>query len=317
MGSGEMMEEYMSNEYYPLKGVWSTAYAWSINDGKMIESAIQNGAGTYNIAVPPMTHIGGAAGFIRDYPLFPNENGRFSYSGMYSLNDVTMVLATADPQALAVNQEGKRFCREDNLVQFGPWLAGPNFYSIWSGAQIEYIKENGFDFSGCVPGVGNSGYPEHLPIPEIEEVIQKGIEKGFVWKCDTLDELAEAIGVPAGNLKETIASYNALCAAGEDTEFGKDAKYLWALGEEGPYYCVKGASYAYCTCGALNIDTNINVLDKDGNVMNGLYACGLDSMGVILTEQDAYVTFGGCAQGWAWTTGRLAGINAIQRLNAK
>ena len=123
--------------------------------------------------------------------------------------------------------------------------------------------------------------------------------------------------MPADNLKETVASYNGLCASGEDTELGKDSKYLWALGEEGPYYCVKGASYAYCTCGALNIDTNINVLDKDGNVMNGLYACGLDSMGVILTEQDAYVTFGDCAQGWAWTTGRLAGMNAIQRLNTK
>lgn len=311
MGNPEMMEKYMSDEYYPLKGAWSTGYSWSINDGKMIESALENGAGTYNIGVAPMTHIGGAAATIVDYPSYPNPEGRFSYSGYYSLNDVPMVLSSANPQVLAVNGKGERFVAETDLVQFGPWLAGPNFYSIWSEAQLKDIQENGFAFSGCVPGVGNSGYPENMPIPEIFEVLDLCIEKGYVWKADTIEELAQMIGVPQENLAKTLDEYNAICENGQDTQYGKDAMYLWAPGNEGPFYCVKGASYAYCTCGALDINEDINVLDAKGNVMQGLYACGLDSMGVILTEKEPYVTFGGCAQGWAWTTGRLAGINAV------
>lgn len=311
MGNPEMMEKYMSNEYYPLKGAWNTGYSWAINDGKMIESAFDNGAASYNIAVSPMTHIGGAAGTITKYPSYPNENDRFSYSGYYSLNDVPMVLASANPQALSVNSNGERFVAESDLVQFGPWKAGPNFYSIWSAAQIQEIAEKGFAFSGCVPGVGNSGYPENVPVPEIYEILDLCAEKGYAFKADTIEELAEMIGVPADNLAATLESYNAMCEKGEDDQFSKDPKYLWAPGSEGPFYCVKGASYAYCTCGALDINIDINVLDTEGNVMQGLYAAGLDSMGVIMTEKDAYVTFGGAAQGWAWTTGRLAGINAV------
>ena len=76
----------------------------------------------------------------------------------------------------------------------------------------------------------------------------------------------------------------------------------------GPYYAVIGAPYCYSTCGALDINENFNVLKADGETpINGLYAVGTDSMGVLFTEKKPYVTFGGGAQGWAFTSGYLAG----------
>ena len=76
------------------------------------------------------------------------------------------------------------------------------------------------------------------------------------------------------------------------------------------YYAIKGASYIYSTCGGLEVDTNINVIDTNGNPVPGLYATGNDSIGVLLASEKAYVTYGGAAAGWSLTSGRLAGANA-------
>ena len=44
--------------------------------------------------------------------------------------------------------------------------------------------------------------------------------------ADTLDELAEKLGLPAEELKASVARYNELCDLGYDPDFGKHPKYL-------------------------------------------------------------------------------------------
>jgi hypothetical protein len=59
----------------------------------------------------------------------------------------------------------------------------------------------------------------------------------------------------------------------------------------------------------------LNIADpsNDGRTpISGLYASGTDCLGVLLTEKKAYVTYGGLAQGWAFTSGKLAGASAAQ-----
>jgi len=160
---------------------------------------------------------------------------------------------------------------------------------------------------------GQGGYPKGIPIPEIYEVLDKAIEKGYVYKADTLEELAEKIGVPAQNLVSEVEKYNRFCETGVDEDFGKPAKNLISLGEKGPYYAINACSVAYATCGGLDVDTNLNVLKEDGiSVMNGVYAAGNDSSGVLYSNRDAYAQYGGVALGWAFTSGRLAGQNAVK-----
>ena len=43
---------------------------------------------------------------------------------------------------------------------------------------------------------GQGGYPNARPIPQIYEVLETAISKGYVFKADTLEELAELIEVP-------------------------------------------------------------------------------------------------------------------------
>ena len=63
LGNPEMTEKYLSDEYFPLKGEWKI-YGSYRNDGKMIQSAIDNGAATYNIGMPPEVHMSGTTDFI-------------------------------------------------------------------------------------------------------------------------------------------------------------------------------------------------------------------------------------------------------------
>ncbi|MGB3933252.1 MAG: FAD-binding protein, partial [bacterium] len=68
---------------------------------------------------------------------------------------------------------------------------------------------------------------------------------------------------------------------------------------------------------ALDIDANFNVLKADGKTpINGLYAVGNDSGGVLYSNKKPYVTYGGAALGWAFTSGRLAGGNAVEYITA-
>ena len=311
-GSAEMEETYLSNEYYPLKGAWKQ-FGMQQNDGKMIQAAIDDGAGTYNISVPPMVHVGGVDGFLSGYEAVPIEGQISSSTGrpaVWSVADIPLNMAISS-NTLAVGADGKRFTSETALSMFNPWISGPHFYSIWGNEQIQDLIANGFDEVPYGPSTNYLGYgssiPAGVPLPETEEILQAAIDAGYGYKADTIAELAEKMGFDPEVLEATVEEYNSYCATGVDEAFGKDAQYLAAV-EGGPYYGIVGSSYCYSTCGGLDINTDFQVLLADGETpMGGLYAVGTDSMGVLFSEAKAYVTYGGAAQGWAYTSGRLAG----------
>ena len=80
----------------------------------------------------------------------------------------------------------------------------------------------------------------------------------------------------------------------------------------GKYYVIHMKNYCYSTCGALDVDTQLRVLKEDGSILEGLYASGLDCSGVLYSEKKPYVTYGGVDQGFAFTSGRIAGENAAE-----
>ena len=321
-GSAEMEEKYLTNDYYPLKGAWKQ-FGMHQNDGKMIQAAIDDGAGTYNISVPPMVHVGGVDGFLSGYEAVPIEGEISSSTGrpaVWSVADIPLNMAISS-NTLAVGADGKRFTSETALSMFNPWISGPHFYSIWGDEQIQNLIANGFDEVPYGPSTNYLGYgssiPAGVPLPETEEILQAAIDAGYVYKADTIAELAEKMGFDPDVLEATVEQYNSYCASGVDEEFGKDAQYLDAV-EGGPYYGIVGSSYCYSTCGGLDINTNFQVLKTDGETpIGGLYAVGTDAMGVLFTEAKAYVTYGGAAQGWAFTSGRLAGAVVAEAVAAE
>lgn len=103
--------------------------------------------------------------------------------------------------------------------------------------------------------------------------MEKELEKGWIIKGETLEELADTIGVPAENLTEQIMRYNNYCANGLDTELGRPAEYLHPFGE-GPYYALPLVPAMINTQGGPTRNIDCEVLDPSGNPIPRLYSAG-------------------------------------------
>lgn len=314
-GNAAMEEQYLSNDYFPLKGSWSQVGMTQCT-GEMIQSAIDIGANTFNIGMSPMVHMAGSAGFLTqfEYHITDAIQSSTNRNMVWTEGDLPMYLGIAG-NSLAVDSDGKRFASETGVAMLDPWKAGPTYYSIYSSEQIGEVVRNGLKYPCTGPASINLGacgaIPNNTPLPNAVQVLDAAVEAGFAAKADTLSELASLLGM--GSLEETVAAYNGYCETGVDEEFGKPAEYLDPIGS-GPYYAITMRSYCYSTCGALDVDEELRVLRTDGQPIGGLYAAGLDSMGVLFTDKNCYVTYGGVAQGWAYTSGRLAGERAASSL---
>ncbi|HHY17774.1 MAG TPA: FAD-binding protein, partial [Firmicutes bacterium] len=95
---------------------------------------------------------------------------------------------------------------------------------------------------------------------------------------ETLEELAENIGVPAETLVETVTKYNSYVEAGEDPDFGRTK--MPAKIEVGPFWAVKVTPAIHHTMAGIAINSKAQVLNADGNAIPGLYAAGEVTGGV-------------------------------------
>ena len=138
------------------------------------------------------------------------------------------------------------------------------------------------------------------------------IEKGWVLKGETIEELASVIAQDpedAGKMKpevlaETLSNYNQYCADGLDPEFGRSPETLIPL-ETPPYYALKMYPGGVNTFGGPKRDATSQVVDAFNNPIPRLYSAG--ELGSIL----GFLYAGG---GWniceIVVSGQLAGKNA-------
>ena len=153
--------------------------------------------------------------------------------------------------------------------------------------------------------------PADMPVPEVYEAMDYAVEEGMAWKADSLDELADMIDIDKATLLDTIARYNDGVAAGVDEEFGKAPENMVPIATP-PFYAIQVFNATFGTIGGLDVDTQMRVLAQDGaSPIAGLYAIGLDSMGCIHNPNRHYNGFGGIAQSWLQTGGRIASNSAV------
>lgn len=122
--------------------------------------------------------------------------------------------------------------------------------------------------------------------------------RGFVKSGDSVEELAEAIGLDASALAATVEQWNTDCAAGADSLF--DNHKLQPL--EGKLYGYRFGVGAHYMMGGLLINGNTQVLNEDEEPISGLYAAGEVTGGF-----HGEVRIDGSGTGDAFTFGHLAG----------
>lgn len=217
---------------------------------------------------------------IQLYPICDVETGKLLYCG-----DTRLVGG-----ALLVNKEGNRFVEE---------LGTRREISMAIKDQTDYVGYLLWDETSNETTGTMASNPQ-----EAESLF----ERGLMVKADTLEELAEHFDIDKDALLETVATFNENSAKEEDPEF--NLRMLGWQVKDAPFYMMKAAPAVHHTMGGLKINTEAQVLNKDGEWIDGLYAAGEVTGGIHGSNR-----LGSVAMTDITVFGRIAGENAAA--NAK
>jgi fumarate reductase flavoprotein subunit len=181
--------------------------------------------------------------------------------------------------AILINKNGERFVDEREQPQFAiPKQPNRIAYILLDDA-IAQKFEAWPNFISTAPGVAYAYLADY-----------KRNRKDIYHSAASLEELAGRVGIPAARLQQTLSQHNAALPAG-----------LPPL-QKPPFHLLGPAkSWIVLTDGAPRVTTRLEVLDKSGQMIPGLYAAGSSGQGGLLLEGHGHHL------GWAFTSGRLAG----------
>ena len=209
---------------------------------------------------------------------------------------------------LKVNADGRRFMNEsgtyENILHADEYQKGHCHYTIFDSNWVKYAEQ--FKMHGCSRLFPfENGAEPNIPWEVFRDRMLPGlIAKGYVQKADTIEELAKKLGLPAAQLKATVARNNELYRKGEDVDYGKEKHRLSAV-DKAPFYGAKNTGWMLCTMDGIQINTNMNAIDTEGNPIPGLFVIGNDSGGYFANEYPNLAT--GMACGRTVTFGRIVG----------
>lgn len=244
--------------------------------------------------------------------------GRLHYPGavMYSgatvegctkFYDIPNMVIARQPN-IRVNAAGQRFFNEGVCADFTAYAnALTSQTAAFSIIDQDYVDllEN----VGIFNQVPSAGYFAGKPLPGAHDGL---VANENVVQADTIEELAEALGIDPEGLAATVEEYNAFCEAGVDAKYGKSADYLQPI-RTAPFYGARMIRTLFATVGGLDVNENMQVVAAEGGVIGGLYACGGDASSIYGNNYDVNVA-SGSQQGWAANSGRLAAEHAVSRL---
>ena len=262
LASGGFEKDQNLREQYlpqPTNSDWSAGNIY--NTGDALKVALKLGADTHQMDT----------GWWSTVMKVPNQE-----KGWLSMVDKSM------PGNYTVNKNGERFSNESQ-----------NYVSFVDDMFKQYAEGN-----PCAPCymIFDSNFRKNRPCgPLLQGTMQpdSSVPKewwtpSFLSKGDTLEELAEIVGIDPQGLLKTQAKVNKFSKTGKDLDLKRgDSVYDRYYGDpsvtpnpclasldKGPFYCMVLYPGEMGTAGGLVIDVNARVLKADGVAIPGLYACG-------------------------------------------
>ena len=280
LASGGFEKDQALRDQYlpqPSKTEWSAANIF--NTGDALKAALKLGADIHQMDT----------GWWSTVMKVPGHE-----KGWLSMVDKSM------PGNFTVNQNGERFSNESQ-----------NYVSFVNDMFDKYAEGN-----PCAPCymIFDSIFRKNRPCgPLLQGSMQpdSAVPKewwtpSFLSKGETLEELAQVAGINVQGLLETQAKVNEYAKSGKDLDLQRgDSAYDRYYGDPsvtpnpclaplktGPFYCMVLYPGEMGTAGGLVIDTHARVLNKDGSVIPGLYACGNCSTALLPTYPGPGSTLG-------------------------
>jgi len=165
---------------------------------------------------------------------------------------------------LAVNSDGNRFMNE---MPFEPYITDARMNSkgnvAWSILDSNYAEYVTKQFP--------EGYESMLQ--NIPGELEERVADGEVFKADTLEELAELIGVSADNFTAAVEGYNGMADKGEDTQFGVVTDWLSPV-REAPFYAIPIFASNLAVAYGVHVNDDSQVCTDDDQPIAGLFAAG-------------------------------------------
>jgi succinate dehydrogenase/fumarate reductase flavoprotein subunit len=177
------------------------------------------------------------------------------------------------PRSIMVNKAGRRFANE-----------AANYNAF--GAAFHRMDAGSFEYEN-MPAWLLFDHP-YLVRSGLARYRGEGAVPDWLDSAETLAELAEQVGIDALGLEETVERWNAQVADLDDPDFGRGRSVNdthWGDGtrtaaatlgpiDTGPFYAVQVRPGALGTKGGPKTNAAAQVLDLDGEVIEGLYAAG-------------------------------------------
>jgi hypothetical protein len=193
--------------------------------------------------------------------------------------------------ALGVSKLGERFWNED----MGIWIKHDTVMNLPDRISYDIIDVNwrdklkaqtwghrNFYYTDRDVSVGWSGYDyvdkfheDFLAGVGNPEGITPELSGNLVYGANTLEELADFIGVPKDRFLATVERYNRYCDQGFDEEFGVDPLKLMPIKEAPFFACVSSARPVMSAYAGMVTNGKFQVMHRDkGLPIEGLWAIG-------------------------------------------
>ncbi len=290
---GFSSNEEMKEKYLRFPGYLNIGAGGREGDGiKMLEQVDAQLVG--------MTAVLGA-GLVMPIPISQQMGPDTKYPGILGViyNEGLMTLS----------QQGERYMNERLPIEFrsnATEQIGGTAYVIFDQKTLDEFKTKGQRFGFGFPG----------QLPGLQEGLDKALAENNDWmfKAETLEDLSAKTGMNLENLKKSVANMNKYTAEGVDPEFYLEERALYSV-EKAPYYAVRVILGMYATVGGARVTENLEVINKSGEKVPGLYAIGLDAGGLYGDTYDMRIA-NGAASGFSVTSARLA-VREIETWLAK
>lgn len=132
-------------------------------------------------------------------------------------------------------------------------------------------------------------------------VKENGASDPKLFHGNNLAELAKAAGMKEDQLTKTVNNYNKFVKEGKDADFNRPKEFMKKEIGEGPYYLIEQKPRFATTMGGLMVNDRLQVLNKEEEVIPGLYSAGEIAGGVMGDDSPS-----GANNAWALTSGKLA-----------
>lgn len=226
-----------------------------------------------------------------------------------------IILDRAKPGVIAVNTDGKRFVNESDsyhdfcMAQIKTNQGKDKIQSYLICDQTA-IQKYGLGF--VLPGAKKLNYY---------------LQAKYLFAANTLEELAQKVGIHPQGLVDTVQRFNYLVEQGTDTDFGKgsgvmnrfngdpEVKPNPCLGklEQGPFYALPVTPMDCASSGGLAGDIYGRVLDQNNQVIAGLFACGNDLSSIFKGTYPGPGTTLGPGMVFAWRIAQFASGKLVEQ----